>query len=59
MLNECLELNSEDWEVYFYKGLSSKYMRKYQDAIENFKKANEIYQNENTYLELGKIYQLT
>lgn len=59
MFDECLELDNEDWEIYFYKGLSSKYMRKYDEAIVNFKKANDIYPNENTFLELGRVYQLT
>lgn len=31
--DECINLNSKDWEIYFYKGLSFKYLRMYEDAI--------------------------
>ena len=59
LFDECLTINKEDWEVYFYKGLSYRYMRKTDEAIAAYQKANEIHPNENTYLELGKVYQLT
>lgn len=59
MFKECQQLDEGDWEVYFYKGMSNKYIRNYQEAISNFKQALEIYQSENIYLELGRVYQLT
>jgi len=58
MFDECLALKDDDWEVYFYKGLSYRYMREFELSIEAFTKANEIHVNENTFLELGKVYQL-
>lgn len=59
MFKECLELDETDWEIYFYMGLSNKYIRKYPEAVNNFKQALELYQSENIYLELGRVYQLT
>lgn len=58
MFDECIGLNDEDWEVYFYKGLSFRYMREFDDSIASFTKANTLHVNENTFLELGKVYQL-
>jgi Bardet-Biedl syndrome 4 protein len=58
LFNECLELDAKDWETYFYKGLSYRYMRQFDDAIKVFTQSNQLYPNENTFLELGKVYQL-
>ena len=59
MFDDCLGIDeSNDWEIYFYKGLSYRYMRQFQQAIASFKMSNELHPNENTYLELGKVYQL-
>ena len=33
-------------------------MRNFQDSIKNFQTANELHPNENTFLELGRVYQL-
>ena len=33
-------------------------MKSFDEAISNFKKSNELHPTENTYLELGKIFQL-
>ena len=56
MLDECLQLKQDDWEVYFYKGLCFRYTRQYEDAISSFLKANELHVSENTFLELGRVY---
>lgn len=37
LFDECLELDSKDWEIFFYKGLSYRYLRQFEDAIKNFK----------------------
>jgi Bardet-Biedl syndrome 4 protein len=29
MFDECLQIKEDDWEVYFYKGLSFRYMREF------------------------------
>ena len=58
LFDECLELDPKDWEIFFYKGLSARYLRQFEDAIHNFKTANDLHPNENTFLELGKVYQL-
>jgi len=59
LFNECVELDANDWEIYLYKGLSYRYMRNFDEAVKCFRKSNELHPTENTYLELGKIYQLT
>jgi Bardet-Biedl syndrome 4 protein len=33
MFDECLQLDEGDWEVFFYKGLSYRYMREFDKAI--------------------------
>jgi Bardet-Biedl syndrome 4 protein len=56
VFDECIKLSSTDWEVYFYRGLSCKFLRNYEEAIQNFEVANKIHKHENTYIELGKMY---
>lgn len=56
LFDECLELDPKDWEIFFYKGLSARYLRQFEEAIQNFKTANDLHPNENTFLELGKVY---
>ena len=58
VFDECLNLETEDWEVYFYKGLSFKFLRVYDEAIANFTQANVIHKHENTYIELGRMFQI-
>ncbi len=36
VFEECLNLDKEDWEVFYYKGLSYKYLRIYDQAISCF-----------------------
>ena len=54
--DECLKLDNNDWEIYYYKGLSYKYLRFYEEGIENFKKANSIQKHDATFIELGRVY---
>lgn len=56
VFDECLNLDASDWEIWYYKGLSYKYLRIYDQAISSFQKANEFHRNDQTYLELGKVY---
>ena len=56
VFDECINIDENDWEVYLFKGLSYKYLRVYEQAIICFKRANEIKPNDQTYLELGKLY---
>ena len=58
VFDECIGLNQDDWSVQFYKGLSCKFLRAYDDAIECFKLANQINKHENTFIELGRMYQI-
>ena len=36
VFDECLNLEGDDWEIFFYKGLSYKFLRIYDEAIGNF-----------------------
>ena len=36
VFDECLNLDKNEWEVFFYKGLSYKYLRIYDEAIACF-----------------------
>ena len=54
--DEWLKIKENDWEIYYYKGLSYKYLRIYDEAIDNFKKANEKQKHDWTYIELGKVF---
>ena len=56
VFEECLGIDEREWEVWMYKGLSYKYLRVYDQAIKCFQKANSIHPNDQTYLELGKLY---
>ena len=56
VFDDCLNFDPEDWEVYFYKGLSYKFLRIYDEAISNFSQANSIHKHENTYIELGRMF---
>jgi Bardet-Biedl syndrome 4 protein len=58
VFDEVLSINANDWEVLFYKGLSYKFLRIYDEAIANFERSNELHQHENTFIELGRIYQI-
>jgi len=33
VFDECVKIDNTDWEVYYYKGLSYKYLRIYDQAI--------------------------
>ena len=56
VFDECLNLDAQDWEVHYYKGLSYKYLRIYDQAISAFTKANDLHKADQTYIELGKVY---
>ncbi len=56
VFDECLNIDKNDWEVYYFKGLSYKYLRIYDQAISNFTQANAIHRSDQTYIELGKVY---
>lgn len=58
IFNDCLEIDKSDWEIFYYKGLSYRYLKLFQDAISCFEQANQLHSSENTYLELGRVYQL-
>jgi len=58
VFEECLTLEPSDWEVYFFIGLCYKFMRLYDEAIENLKKSKELQRHDQTFLEIARIHQL-
>ena len=58
VFDECINLQKNDWEIYFYKGLSYKFLRVYDESIACFTQANQVHKHENTYIELGRMYQI-
>jgi Bardet-Biedl syndrome 4 protein len=48
----------EDWEIFHNKGLCYMYLKRYPDAIEAFRSANEIQRHDTTFVQLGKVYTL-
>ena len=58
VFDEVISQQAKDWEVYFYKGLSYKFLRIYDEAIANFTQANLIHKHENTFIELGRMFQI-
>ncbi len=36
VFDECLNLQKTDWEIYFYNGLSYKFLRVYEESISCF-----------------------
>jgi len=51
-------MSKKDWEVYFYRGLSCKFLRIYDEAINNFEQSLLIHKHESTYIELGRMHQI-
>lgn len=46
-----------DWEIWHNGGLCHSYLKQYDNAIENFRRANAVARHDATFLQLGKIYQ--
>lgn len=58
VFEEALALESEDRSIWHSKGLCYKFLKEYDDAIDSFRTANSILQNEKSFIELGEIYEL-
>lgn len=58
VFDEVLAINNKDWEVLFYKGLSFKFLRIYDEAIAQFELSLALHKHENTYIELGRMHQI-
>ena len=46
VFDECLNMDKTDWEIYYYKGLSYKFLRIYDEAIASFKHANSLHKHD-------------
>jgi Bardet-Biedl syndrome 4 protein len=55
---EVLRCGVEDWEVYHNKGLSLRYLGRFDEAIAAFTAANAIQRMDASFLQLGKVLEL-
>ena len=55
---EAQALAPDDWEIWHSKGLCFMYLRRYDEALQAFEKANEIQRHDVTFIQLGKVYVL-
>lgn len=58
VFDECLNLDKNEWEVHYYKGLSYKYLRIYEQSIASFRASIAIHKNDQTYLDLARVYTI-
>ena len=50
MFEEASDVHSEDRAVWYCKGVCCKYLGDYDEAIENFKTSNSIFQSEKAFI---------
>eukprot|EP00735_Rhodelphis_limneticus_P006966 TRINITY_DN19443_c0_g1::TRINITY_DN19443_c0_g1_i1::g.17063::m.17063 TRINITY_DN19443_c0_g1::TRINITY_DN19443_c0_g1_i1::g.17063 ORF type:complete len:409 (+),score=37.38,sp/Q96RK4/BBS4_HUMAN/53.54/6e-136,TPR_11/PF13414.1/3,TPR_11/PF13414.1/1.1e-12,TPR_11/PF13414.1/1.3e-09,TPR_11/PF13414.1/2.2e-08,TPR_11/PF13414.1/8e-12,TPR_11/PF13414.1/0.00013,TPR_11/PF13414.1/0.05,TPR_2/PF07719.12/1.2e+03,TPR_2/PF07719.12/0.28,TPR_2/PF07719.12/0.00044,TPR_2/PF07719.12/1e-05,TPR_2/PF07719.12/5.6e-05,TPR_2/PF07719.12 len=55
---EAQKLAPEDWELFHNKGLCYMYLKQYDKAIKEFRRANSIQRHDATFMQLGKVYTL-
>eukprot|EP01035_Chromulina_nebulosa_P017244 gene17244-22771_t len=59
VFEEAEQLNSEDREIWHYKGMCYMlYNKQYERAIECFETANSIQRHESSFIQLGRIYRI-
>uniref|UniRef100_A0A7S0ST62 UDP-N-acetylglucosamine--peptide N-acetylglucosaminyltransferase SPINDLY n=1 Tax=Chromulina nebulosa TaxID=96789 RepID=A0A7S0ST62_9STRA len=59
VFEEAEQLNSEDREIWHYKGMCYMlYNKQYERAIECFETANSIQRHESSFIHLGRIYRI-
>jgi len=46
---------ADDWEIWHNKGLCNMYLRQYETAADQFRRANAIQRHDATFMQLGKV----
>jgi hypothetical protein len=46
---------ADDWEIWHNKGLCNMYLRQYDTAADQFRRANAIQRHDATFMQLGKV----
>ena len=49
---------SNDWEIWHNKGLCYMYLKRYEDAIKCFEKANQLQRHDTTFMQLARVHTL-
>ena len=49
---------SNDWEIWHNKGLCYMYLKRYEDAIKSFEKANQLQRHDTTFMQLARVHTL-
>jgi Bardet-Biedl syndrome 4 protein len=59
VFDEAEQINSDDREIWHFKGMCYMlFQKQYDKAIECFEVANSLQRNENTFIQLGRIYRI-
>jgi Bardet-Biedl syndrome 4 protein len=55
---EAEEICSEDKDIWYNKAMCYLYLKQYDNSINCFETSNSIQRNENTYIQIGRVYRL-
>ena len=56
---ETQKLGFDDWEIWHNKGLCYMYLKDYPASVQAFERGNDVQRHDASYLQLGKVYQLS
>eukprot|EP01029_Cantina_marsupialis_P027311 TRINITY_DN75_c0_g1_i3.p1 TRINITY_DN75_c0_g1~~TRINITY_DN75_c0_g1_i3.p1 ORF type:complete len:400 (+),score=56.32 TRINITY_DN75_c0_g1_i3:137-1336(+) len=56
--DEALKVAKNDWEIHHNKGLCFTYLKRYDEAADCFRSANEIQRHDASFMQLGKVFSL-
>eukprot|EP00736_Rhodelphis_marinus_P012995 Rmarinus@m.5854 len=56
--DEAQKISPEDWEILHNKGLCYMYLKQFDKAVKEFRRANSIQRHDTTFMQLGKVYTL-
>eukprot|EP00484_Ammonia_sp_Unknown_P021906 CAMPEP_0197031300 /NCGR_PEP_ID=MMETSP1384-20130603/10344_1 /TAXON_ID=29189 /ORGANISM="Ammonia sp." /LENGTH=473 /DNA_ID=CAMNT_0042460807 /DNA_START=46 /DNA_END=1467 /DNA_ORIENTATION=+ len=54
--DKAQEINFEDWEIWYNKGLCFEHLLKYEECIDCYVSANAVQQHDSTFMRLANIY---
>lgn len=58
VFEEAEQISSEDKDIWYNKGMCYLYLKQYENSINCFETSNSIQRNENTYIQIGRVYRL-